>query len=82
MRFFWGLVGIAIGTVIIWKTYPLVNTFGRIDWAERHLGSGMGGTYLLYKIVGLAVVIFSAMYMFDLEGILIAPLRSVFSGGR
>ena len=80
MHFVWGLIGIAIGTMLIWKTYPLVNTFGRIDWAERHLGSGMGGTYLLYKIAGMVIVLFSAMYMFGLEGVLIAPLRSVFGG--
>lgn len=76
MRIIGGLIGIAIGVFIIWKTFPLVNMFGKISWAEQHLGSG--GTYTLYKLVGLLVVFFSAMHLFGLSDILVYPFRSVF----
>ena len=80
MRIISGLIGIGVGVFLIWKTYPLVNLFGKIDWAERHLGGGFGGTYFLYKIIGLVVVILSAMYMFGIINILLGPLASVFGG--
>lgn len=64
MRIIWGLIGIAIGTLILWKTYPLVGFFGKVSWAEEHLRGGLGGTYFLYKLMGLVTVLLSAMYMF------------------
>ncbi|TSA45925.1 hypothetical protein D4R52_01475 [bacterium] len=80
MRIFFGLIGIIIGTFIVWKTYPLVNFFGRIDWAERHLAGGFGGTYFLYKIVGIVFVVLGAMYMFGLLDVFMSPFRSIFGG--
>ena len=80
MRFIWGLVGIAIGVLVVWKTYQLVNIFGKIDWAERHLSGGLGGTYFLYKIIGIAVVVLSMLYMFGILDIMLSPFSSVFGG--
>ena len=64
MRIIWGFIGIAIGTLILWKTYPLVGFFGKVPWAEEHLRGGLGGTYFLYKLIGLVTILLSAMYMF------------------
>ncbi len=78
MRIIWGLIGIGLGTLLIWKTYPLVGLFGKVPWAEQHLSSG--GTYLLYKLIGLAAIILSGMYMFGLLELFLGPLASIFSG--
>lgn len=80
MRFIWSLIGIIIGIILLWKTYQLVNWFGKVDWAERHLAGGFGGTYFLYKAIGLLLIIFSLMYMFGALDIFLLPLGKIFGG--
>lgn len=80
MRIIWGLIGITIGTVILWKTYPLVNFFGKVAWAEEHLAGGLGGTYFLYKIMGLAVIIISTLYLFGVLDFILFPFYGLFGG--
>ena len=80
MRFLLGLIGILAGVLIIWKTFPLVETFGRVDWAERHLASGLGGTYFLYKAIGIILIFLSAMYWFGILDILLSPFAKFFGG--
>lgn len=41
------------------KSAWFVGTFGRSDWAEQHLGGG--GTYTMYKLLGLAVIIIAVL---------------------
>ena len=54
-NFFGGLLIAAIGFVIVWKSDWLLNNLGRIDWADRHLGSE-GGTRLMYKLIGIVII--------------------------
>jgi len=78
MRFFLGLVFIAIGFLLIWKADWIVNNFGHIDWAERHLGTE-GGTRLLWKLIGLGVIFLAMLYMFGMiEGIIGAIFSPLF----
>jgi len=80
MKFFLGLIGIAIGFLLIWKTDWLVNNFGRIDWAEQHI-SAEGGTRLFWKLVGIGIIFISLLYMFGfIEGILSGIFSSLFRG--
>lgn len=72
MRYLFGIIAIFIGFVIIWKSEWLFQQFGRIDWAEIHLGAD-GGTRLFYKLLGLAVIIIAFLYMGGfIEGLLIS----------
>lgn len=80
MRFIWGIVWIAIGFGLIKYSYQLVSFFGHVPWAEQRLGGG--GTYTLYKIAGVAVIIFAMLYMFNAMDFLLSPLGGVFGGGR
>lgn len=48
------LVGLGITTVgafIVIRTRAFADFFGSIEWAEAKLGGG--GTYLLYKVIGI-----------------------------
>ncbi len=62
MKYLAGIIIIAIGFVIIWKSDWLMNNMGRIEWAEQHLGSD-GGTRLFYKLVGVFLIILSFLLM-------------------
>ena len=75
-----GIIGIIIGFLIVWKTETMLRIFGRVGWAEAHLGTE-GGSRLFYKLIGILVIlagVFAATNL--LGGILNAVLRPLFSG--
>ncbi|MDO8599577.1 MAG: hypothetical protein Q7S02_05705 [bacterium] len=55
------LIGIALGFLLVWKSEWILENFGRIDWAEIHLGTS-GGTRMFWKLVGLAFILLSLLY--------------------
>ena len=62
MKYLLGLVLIGVGFVIMWKSDWIMNNFGRIPWAEKHLGME-GGTRLFWKLIGLLIILGSFLYM-------------------
>ncbi|MCX6781960.1 MAG: hypothetical protein NTW66_02485 [Candidatus Magasanikbacteria bacterium] len=50
-----GLLLVAAGTVLIFKTEWFVQNFGTIAWAENNLGTS-GGSRLFYKLIGLVLI--------------------------
>ena len=78
MRFFIGILFIAIGLFLIIKTRIIIQNFGHIPWADRVMGGG-GGTYALYKLVGFAAIFFALMYMTGkLQGLLLRFIGPLF----
>ena len=68
----------AVGFVIAWKSEWLLKNFGGNAWAEKQLGTS-GGSRMLYKLIGLIIIIVSALYMTRLvEGIIMATLGRLF----
>jgi len=59
-RIILGLVGIAIGTLMVMKTESLVSSFGPIYFFDKYLGSE-GGTRLGYKLIGLFIIFISML---------------------
>ena len=51
-----GLVMIAAGFVLVWKTDWFQQNVGSIQWAEEKFGSS-GGSRLMYKMIGILVII-------------------------
>ncbi len=51
LRILIGLAITAIGAFMVIRTTKFVDFFGAIEWAEAKLGGG--GTYLLYKVMGI-----------------------------
>lgn len=47
---------IIIGAILVIKTDWFYNFTGPVDWAEQHLGTS-GGTRILYKLLGLLLII-------------------------
>ncbi|MDD5043904.1 MAG: hypothetical protein PHD51_04625 [Patescibacteria group bacterium] len=56
------LIGVIIGALLVLKSEWLLQNFGRIDWAEIKLGAE-GGTRLFWKLIGLAIILLSLLYM-------------------
>ena len=56
-----------LGFVLIAKTEWFMQNFGRIDWAEEHLGVE-GGSRLMYKIIGIVFIVGSFLAMTGMLG--------------
>ncbi len=74
MKYFLGIIIVGIGFLIVWKSDWIMENFGRIPWAEAKLGTE-GGTRLLYKLIGIAIIIGSFLYM---SGALQGIMRAIF----
>ena len=51
-----------IGFMFLIYAEPLVRTFGKTAWAEEHFRT-FGGTYLVWKVVGIIVIIVGFLFM-------------------
>ena len=56
MRILIGLIMAVAGFMMVWKTAAIVSFTGQSDWAQKWLGTE-GGTYLLYKIIGIILIL-------------------------
>ena len=72
-KFILGLLITAVGFLVVWKSDWLMNNFGRIGFAEKHLGTE-GGSRLMYKIIGLLIIVIGFMYATDLTDTLLTSI--------
>lgn len=56
------VVGFAVGTAFMKYNFQLTKLFGHNSLAERYLGEG--GTYSMWKLLGVALIIVSIIYVF------------------
>jgi hypothetical protein len=80
MRIIYSLIGIIIGFLLIRYSVQLTESLGRFDWAEQYLKSGLAGTYSMYRLFGLVVIILSLLYMFGFFGSILGPIAPLFGG--
>lgn len=80
MTYIIGFGAVALGAILIIYTEWFVNNFGRSAWAEAKFG-GDGGTRLLYKLIGLAMILLAFMGMTGMLGnIILAIFGNSFVG--
>ena len=80
MNFIFGLLGVALGALIVMKSEWIIQNFGTYGWADEHLGSS-GGSRLFYKLVGMAIILFSLLSMAGLmDNILLGIFGRLFTG--
>lgn len=76
-----------VGFTMVWKTTWWIDMFGRNTWAEEHLssgfGSGMGGSWMFYKLLGVIIIIGAFMFVTGLlQGLLVSVLGTFFGAGQ
>jgi len=75
-----GLILAIIGFLLVWKTEWLIANFGRIDWADQHLGTE-GGTRIFYKLGGIVIIFIGFAIMTGImQPILLSVLTPLFGG--
>ncbi|USN53409.1 MAG: hypothetical protein H6760_04595 [Candidatus Nomurabacteria bacterium] len=75
MRYLIGGIVILIGALLVIKTDFFMNWFGRIEWAEQHLGTE-GGTRIFLKLLGILMIF---IVFLTLTGFVPSLLRDIFS---
>ena len=67
MRFFLSPLVFIAGVLIMKYTFQITNMTGKIDLAEKYLGTGLGNsTYTWWRLVGLAMCILSVLWLFNM----------------
>lgn len=56
MRIFIGIIVVALGFLLVWKSSALLRFFGEIPFAEEKLYSA-GGTSTFYKLIGVGIIL-------------------------
>ena len=80
MKFIIGPLAIIVGIIFVIKTEWFIQNFGTSAWAEAKLGLN-GGTRLMYKLIGVGMIIISFMGMTGLLGnIILSTLGGLFGG--
>jgi len=78
MRIFIGILLVAAGFLLNWKTEAVVQFTGYNDWAEQHLGAE-GGTRLLTKFIGIVFIFFGMLAITNLyKGFLESTIGALF----
>jgi hypothetical protein len=70
MQYFLGIIVLAAGIGLIFKTEWVIQNFGTNDWAEAKLGYN-GGSRLLYKMIGLVLIFVGFTLITNLFGSLV-----------
>jgi len=72
MKYFFGILVIALGVFMVIRTEWFVENFGYSDWAEAKLGGG--GTRLMYKLIGIVFILGSVLAMTGAMGEIIVGI--------
>lgn len=86
-KWFITILIMAIGFSMVWKTVWWIDLFGRNPWAEEHLGSGfgsgMGGSWMFYKVLGIVTMFGAFLYVTGaLQTLLVGVLGTFFGGNQ
>lgn len=72
MKYFIGLLFIAVGIWMVMKTEWILQNVGSNAWAEANLGTN-GGSRLLYKLIGMALIFIGFVVVTNMyEGFMMA----------
>ncbi|MBI4128303.1 MAG: hypothetical protein HY459_04535 [Parcubacteria group bacterium] len=58
-----GILGLLLGVAIIARRELMVKFFGRSEWADTYLSGGLGKSFLMWQLIGIAIIIISLLYL-------------------
>jgi hypothetical protein len=70
MRIIIGILVVVAGFMITWKSEWMMRNFGRVEWAEEHVG----GSRFFYKLIGVVAIFLG---LFIITGIWTDILNSI-----
>ncbi|MEA3272394.1 MAG: hypothetical protein U9P90_01870 [Patescibacteria group bacterium] len=80
MKYFFGILGMIVGFILVWKSGWFLANFGRVDFADKYLGT-FGGTRMFYKLLGVLTILICLIWVTGtLDNIIMAVFGPMFSG--
>ncbi|HPM27794.1 MAG TPA: hypothetical protein PLX55_01335 [bacterium] len=61
-KWFWLVAGALISFFSLGYSLKMARIFGKVGWAEKYFGPG--GTYTMWKIIGVIAPIVAVVYFF------------------
>jgi hypothetical protein len=61
LKIFIFIIALVAGLYFLVKSEYIVRVIGHNAWAEKYLGAG--GTYLMWKLLGILVIILGFLYL-------------------
>ena len=74
-KFIFGMLISAIGFLFILKTQWFLYNFGRIPFGEKYFGGG--GSRLVYKLIGILIMLFGFMYALNMTDIILKGIAKL-----
>ncbi len=79
MKYIFSLLAIIVGFLLVKYSNSIVNNFGYVDWAEKHLGTE-GGTRLMWKLIGILFIVGALLVISGLMDIILISIFSPLMG--
>jgi hypothetical protein len=77
MRYFIGLLLVAVGVGMVLKTEWIISNFGSSAWAEEKFGTS-GGSRMMYKVIGIVLIFFGFLSITNMiQGFLIGTVGRI-----
>ena len=75
LKFIFGILISAIGFLFVLKTQWFLYNFGRIPFGEKYFGGG--GSRLVYKLIGIIIMLFGFMYALNMTDIILKGIAKL-----
>jgi len=75
LKFILGLLISGIGFLFVLKTQWFLYNFGRIPFGEKYFGGG--GSRLVYKLIGILIMLFGFMYALNMTDIILKGIAKL-----
>jgi len=75
LRFIFGLLIAGLGFLFVLKTQWFLYNFGRIPFGEKYFGGG--GSRLMYKLIGIIIMLFGFMYALNMTDIIMLGIAKL-----
>jgi len=76
LRFIFGILIAGFGSLFVIQTEWFLYNFGRIPFGEKYFGSE-GGSRLMYKFLGILIIIFGFMYALNMTDIILSGIAKL-----
>jgi len=63
MQYLVAILLVLFGFYVVVNSYAMTRMVGKADWAEKYLG--VGGTYTMWKLVGIGAIILAFYILKD-----------------
>ncbi len=74
-----GIIIVALGALVTWKSDWILSNFGKSPWAEKNIG---GGSRTFYKLMGIIIIFLGFFILSGITKLLLEGFMNMLQMGR